>query len=102
MKIVGIWWQKEENEKIINNSGDPSGDYDGISDRFSIYIMKIKIFNSDVSYVDLENKIDKWIDQLKPTIISVDLNVLNVKEYYEDGRICNQWIEYTAAIVYTT
>ncbi len=54
MKIVGIWWQKEENEKISNNSGDPSGDYDGISDRFSIYIMKIKIEQTTTSEVEIK------------------------------------------------
>lgn len=32
--------------------------------------------------------------------VKVDLH--HLKDYYEDGRVCSQWIEYLATIIFKT
>lgn len=65
--------------------------------------MKVKIFTTTVSTDDLENQIAKWTDELNPEIISVNVNAVVMYDYFMDSappRICNQWNEYIATIIY--
>lgn len=65
--------------------------------------MKVKIFESDISGDDLENKIAAWVSELNPTINSVNVNVSVMNDYFADSAppmVCNTWYRYTAAIVY--
>ena len=65
--------------------------------------MKVKIFSTTVSIADLENQIAEWTKDLKPAIVSVNVNANIMHDYFMDSappRICNQWIEYIATIIY--
>lgn len=67
--------------------------------------MKVKIFESDISGDDLENKIADWTSELKPEIISVNVSVSVMNDYFADSAppmICNTWYRYMSTIVYTT
>lgn len=67
--------------------------------------MKIKIFTTDISSDDLENKIAEWTNDLNPKIISTNVNVIVMNDYYVDTAppmICNQWNKYVCTIVYDT
>ncbi|NQU54071.1 MAG: hypothetical protein HQ522_16200 [Bacteroidetes bacterium] len=67
--------------------------------------MKIKIISSDISAADLENKVAEWTNELKPKIISVNVNSNVLHDYYIETAppmICNSWIEYICSIVYET
>lgn len=66
--------------------------------------MKIKIFNTDISSDDLENKISEWTQELNPEILSTQVNVIIMNDYYVDSSppmICNTWHKYICVIVYT-
>lgn len=65
--------------------------------------MKVKIFDSQISTDDLENKIADWTKDLNPKIVSVNVSVMPMRDWYtnrETPTICNQWVEYLASIVY--
>lgn len=62
--------------------------------------MKIKMFTSNVSLDDLENKVHDWNKDLKIKIIDIKLDCTSLNDRYDDGTICNQWIEYSVVIIY--
>jgi hypothetical protein len=60
----------------------------------------VKIITSSISHQDLENKINEWnISQLNIKSIAFSTTVM-IERYQSDGSICNQWIDYTAIIIY--
>ena len=60
----------------------------------------VKIITSNISHEDLENKINEWnISQLIVKSISFSTTVM-IERFQSDGSICNQWIDYTAIIIY--
>ncbi len=65
--------------------------------------MKIKIFISDISICDLENKIAEWTNELNPKIILATVNINVISDYYPDSappKIYDTWLNYTCTIVY--
>lgn len=62
--------------------------------------MKIKIFNSSTSTDDLENQIAEWTKDLNPDIISTNMSTDSLVDFYDDGKMCNKWIEYSLVIIY--
>ena len=65
--------------------------------------MKIKIFEAEISADELENKIANWTKDLSPNIISTNVNVIVMNDYYLDSAppmICNTWYKYICTIVY--
>ena len=65
--------------------------------------MKVKMFSTIISTDDLENKISDWTKELNPKIISVNVNISVLNDYFMDSSpptICNTWYEYVASIVY--
>jgi hypothetical protein len=65
--------------------------------------MKIKIFEAEISSDELENKIAYWTKDFSPNIISTNVNVIVMNDYYMDSAppmICNTWHKYICTIVY--
>jgi|GEM_PF-3839028 len=59
----------------------------------------VKIITSSISHQDLENKINEW-NLSNKNIQSISFTITLMRENYNDGSICNQWIDYTAIILY--
>lgn len=60
----------------------------------------VKIITSSISHEDLESKINDW-DISGRTISSITFSINPMHDLYtHNGSICNQWIEYTAIIIY--
>ena len=68
--------------------------------------MKLKIFRSTTSNDQVENYIANWTKDLNPIIHDVKITALQLQDYYgadhefTPNGIRNQWIEYTAVVVY--
>ncbi len=60
----------------------------------------IKIITSSISHQDLENKINEWNVSNKE-IKSITFSITPMHDLYQyEGGVCNQWIDYTAIILY--
>lgn len=59
----------------------------------------VKIITSSISHQDLEDKINEW-DISNRTIVSISFSITPMHDIYDDGTLCNQWIDYTAIIIY--
>lgn len=60
----------------------------------------VKIITSSISHQDLEDKINEWdISNRHIKSISFTTTVM-IERFQSDGSICNQWIDYTAIIIY--
>ena len=62
--------------------------------------MKIKIIDSSIAPVDLENKIADWTKDLNPEIISVNVTVNVITEVDNTNAFWGSRTEYLAVIVY--
>ena len=68
--------------------------------------MKVKIFNSAVLTDKLENQIAEWTKDLNPHIYSVNITIHSLHDLFSaegnpsNGKVCNQWMEYVAVIIY--
>lgn len=62
--------------------------------------MKVKFFTSSESFEALENEINEFVDAENVGVISLTPNTLYGHDFFEDGRICNQWIDYTVTLIY--
>ena len=60
----------------------------------------VKIITSNKSHQDLEDQINEWnISNRNIKSISFSTNVM-VMRFHSDGSINDQWIDYTAIIIY--
>ncbi len=60
----------------------------------------VKIITSSISHQNLEDNINEWnISNRNIQNISFSTTVM-VERFQSDGSICNQWIDYTAIIIY--
>ena len=63
--------------------------------------MKVKIFNISTSIKDLEAEINKFIEDENAEVISINTSITPMHDlFYDDGKVCNQWEEYTAVLIY--
>jgi hypothetical protein len=60
----------------------------------------VKIITSSISHQDLEDKINEW-DISNSHIKSISFTaIVMIERFHSDGSISNQWIDYTAIIIY--
>lgn len=59
--------------------------------------MKTTILTSDISTDDLNNKLNEFVfDGIM--IHSQQLTVTPMRDFFYDGNVCNQWVNYTLVI----
>lgn len=60
----------------------------------------VEIITSSISHKDLQDKINEWNISNK-NIVSITISITPMYDLYQPiGGISNQWIDYTAIIIY--
>ena len=60
----------------------------------------VEIITSSISHKDLQDKINEWNISNK-NIVSITISITPMHDLYQPiGGVCNQWIDYTAIIIY--
>lgn len=64
--------------------------------------MKVKFFENPNagSFSDFEDEINKFISKENIKVISITSNITPMHDLFEDGRICNQWDQFSVTLIY--
>ena len=63
-------------------------------------MMKVKIFNSSISIKEIEDEMNKFIEESDVRVMKVFTTFSPMHDLFHDGSVLNQWVEYTIVLVY--